>query len=118
MIRPGRDAGMVTAETAVVLPALVLLFASLMGVLAAETAQIRCVDAAGEAARSAAAGVPLATVTAEARRTLPGAVVTVHSGDGLITATVAAPVPHLPGLLKEITVADSATALLSGAAGR
>ncbi|MFF7990426.1 TadE family type IV pilus minor pilin [Kitasatospora xanthocidica] len=50
------DGGFVTAETAVVLPALVLLAAVLIwGVLAA-AAQIRCVDAARVGARAAARG--------------------------------------------------------------
>lgn len=50
------DAGFVTAETAVALPALVLLAAMLIwGVLAA-AAQIRCVDAARVGARAAARG--------------------------------------------------------------
>ncbi|WP_097237162.1 TadE family type IV pilus minor pilin [Streptomyces sp. 1331.2] len=56
--RPGRrgDGGFVTAETAVVLPALVLLAGMLIwGVLAA-AAQIRCVDAARIGARAAARG--------------------------------------------------------------
>ncbi|MFI6846123.1 TadE family type IV pilus minor pilin [Kitasatospora sp. NPDC050467] len=50
------DAGFVTAETAVALPALVLLAVMLIwGVLAAG-AQIRCVDAASVGARAAARG--------------------------------------------------------------
>ncbi|MEU3561720.1 TadE family type IV pilus minor pilin [Kitasatospora sp. NPDC006786] len=55
-LRPRGDAGFVTAETAVALPALVLLAAMLIwGVLAAAT-QIRCVDAARVGARAAARG--------------------------------------------------------------
>ncbi|MER6298595.1 TadE family type IV pilus minor pilin [Kitasatospora sp. NPDC001539] len=57
-LRPSRrsDGGFVTAETAVALPALVLLAAMLIwGVLVA-AAQIRCVDAARIGARAAARG--------------------------------------------------------------
>ncbi|MEV7597928.1 TadE family type IV pilus minor pilin [Kitasatospora sp. NPDC089797] len=50
------DAGFVTAETAVVLPALVLLAAMLVWAVLAAAAQITCVDAARIGARAAARG--------------------------------------------------------------
>jgi len=110
---PLRDAGMVTAETAVVLPALVLVFATLIGVLSAETAQIRCVDAAGLGARAAATGQSLDAVTAGVRRTLPGANVSMTTSGGLVTVNVSAAVPHLPALLGGLRVQESATAAVS-----
>lgn len=47
---------MVTAETAVVLPVLVLVLAAGIWVLACLSGQLRCVDAARSAARAAARG--------------------------------------------------------------
>lgn len=104
---------MVTAETAIVLPALVVVFAALIGVLSVETTQIRCVDAAGMAARSSAAGVTLVAVTAAVRRSLPGATVSVSKGTGMVTVTVTAAVPHLSAGLGDIRVHEHATAALS-----
>lgn len=60
--RDARDAGMVTAEAAVVLPTLVLLLALAISVVTAVGAQLKLVDAAREAARMAARGEDAATV--------------------------------------------------------
>jgi hypothetical protein len=54
-VRP-RDAGYVTAETALVLPSLVLLVGMLLWGLASAAALIECVDAARAGARAAARG--------------------------------------------------------------
>ena len=59
---PARDAGMVTAELAVALPALVLVLALAVGVLAVGTTRLRCADAAQAAARLAARGEPFSAV--------------------------------------------------------
>ncbi|MDG4866087.1 TadE family type IV pilus minor pilin, partial [Streptomyces sp. T-3] len=48
------DGGYVTAEAAVVIPALVLLGVALLWALMTASAQIRCVDAARAGARAAA----------------------------------------------------------------
>ncbi|NLU75540.1 hypothetical protein HCC61_23235 [Streptomyces sp. HNM0575] len=53
---PGSDDGYVTAETAVVIPALVLLFGMLLWGVMAAAAHIQCVDAARAGARAAARG--------------------------------------------------------------
>ena len=66
-----RDAGMVTAETAVLLPVLVVVLAAAVFVLACVAAQLECVDAARSAARAAARGEPAATVTGTAERLGP-----------------------------------------------
>ena len=50
------EQGMVTAETAVVLPVLVVVLAVAVWVLAAVSGQLRCADAAGTAVRMAARG--------------------------------------------------------------
>ena len=85
-----RDAGMVTAETAVLLPVLVVVLAAAVFVLACVAAQLKCVDAARSAARVAARGEPAATVDRTAERLAPaGASVALSAGGGLgDTATV------------------------------
>ena len=78
------DAGMVTAETAVLLPVLVVVLAAAVFVLACVVAQLECVDAARSAARSAARGEPAAAVTRTAERLAPtGARVALASGGRL-----------------------------------
>jgi Flp pilus assembly protein TadG len=91
---------MVTAETAVVLPVLLLVLAGAVAAVTVVGAQLRCVDAAREAARAAARGEPAATVSALAAATAPAGAVTDVAGTGdtvrvTVTADVAAlgPVP-------------------------
>ncbi|RGD63080.1 pilus assembly protein TadE [Kitasatospora xanthocidica] len=84
------DAGFVTAETAVALPALLLLAAMLIwGVLAA-AAQIRCVDAARVGARAAARGEADAAGLARAAAP-PGAQVRVALAADTVRVDVEAP---------------------------
>ena len=85
-----RDAGMVTAETAVLLPVLVVVLAAAVFVLACVAAQLECVDAARSAARAAARGEPTAVVTRTAARLGPAdASVDVGAGSEVAgTATV------------------------------
>ncbi|MEV0071834.1 TadE family type IV pilus minor pilin [Amycolatopsis sp. NPDC050768] len=83
-----RDGGMVTVEAALSLGALTAVVALLLAGLAAVLGHIRCLDAAREAARLAAAGQPGAA-EAVVRTIAPrGARLTIRrSGDG-ITAEV------------------------------
>ncbi|MEU3555271.1 TadE family type IV pilus minor pilin [Streptomyces fragilis] len=95
--RPARDrqSGMVTAETAVTLPVLVLFGVALVWALMATAAQIQCVDAARAGARAAARQDPEDAVLAVARRSAPeGASVTVGRSGGLVRVRVVA---HPPG---------------------
>jgi hypothetical protein len=84
------DGGFVTAETAVALPALVLLAAMLIWGVVAAAAQIRCVDAARVGARAAARGdsdaVSLARAAAPA-----GATVRLAEDGDTVRVTVEAP---------------------------
>ncbi|MFJ9772565.1 TadE family type IV pilus minor pilin [Kitasatospora sp. NPDC101157] len=102
-LRPRRrgDGGFVTAETAVVLPALVLLAAMLIwGVLAA-AAQITCVDAARIGARAAARGEADAVELARAAAP-PGARVRLAVAADTVRVDVDAPCAapgRLSGLL-------------------
>ncbi|WP_308405541.1 TadE family type IV pilus minor pilin [Streptomyces tardus] len=66
-----RDSGQATAETAVVVPSLVLLTAMLLWGLLAGAAHIQCVDAARAGARAAARAEPWPGVTAAARQVAP-----------------------------------------------
>ena len=67
----GREAGSVTAEAAVVLPSLFVVLAVALFVLACVSAQLRCTDAAGLAARAAARGDSVAVVQEAARAVAP-----------------------------------------------
>ncbi|WP_354641339.1 TadE family type IV pilus minor pilin [Kitasatospora camelliae] len=86
-----------TAETAVVLPALVLLAAMLMWAVVVASDQIRCVDAARVGARSAARGEPDAEAVARAAAPA-GAVIGLAQDAETVRVTVDAPCPG-PGVL-------------------
>ncbi|MEU6233182.1 TadE family type IV pilus minor pilin [Kitasatospora sp. NPDC047058] len=105
------DAGFVTAETAVALPALVLLAVMLIwGVLAAG-AQIRCVDAARAGARAAARGEPDAAAIAGSAAP-PGAVVRIAVEADTVRVTVDAPsaAPGRLGALLSVRLGAAAVA--------
>ncbi|MBV6696975.1 TadE family type IV pilus minor pilin [Kitasatospora aureofaciens] len=117
------DAGFVTAETAVALPALVLLATLLIwGVLAA-AAQIRCVDAARVGARAAARGEVDAAAIAGAAAP-PGAQVRIALASDTVRVTVEAPCTgpgRLAGLLSvrlsAVAVAAREDTLVGGGTG-
>ncbi|WP_078621762.1 TadE family type IV pilus minor pilin [Streptomyces sp. NRRL S-244] len=95
---PG-DRGYVTAEAALVIPALVLFAALLVWALMAAAAQIRCVDAARAGARAAARSEPAGVAQAAARAAAPaGAEVVLESDGGLWRVGVSAPAPGPGGL--------------------
>ena len=102
------DRGMVTAETAVVLPVLVLL--ALTGVAAVSVAQarVRCADAAQVAARAIARGDP-AAADSLAHRAAGAAVRISAKVDGEDTV-VTARLPMRPvSWLGSVTVVETAT---------
>ncbi len=87
-MRP-RDAGYVTAETAVVVPSLVLLVGMLLWGLTSAAALIECVDAARAGARAAARGEPEQGVLRAARSVAPpGARARLMKKDDLVRVTV------------------------------
>ena len=113
MFRRRGDAGMVTAEIAVAIPAVVVLLGGLIAVVAAVAAQLRCVDAAREGARAAARGDPQSAVVAIARQAAPaGASVTVSTSGDSVTVTVRASTRPIGGLVGTYTVSSSATGRL------
>jgi hypothetical protein len=115
------ERGSATAETAVVLPALVVLLASALWLVSAAGTQLRCLDAAREAARALARGEPSATVMRVVELAAPGASLRVRRAGGSITVTVGAAVRG-PGVwfarLPELRVAATTSALAEPAAAR
>ncbi|MEY9993179.1 Flp pilus assembly protein TadG [Streptomyces sp. V4I8] len=97
------DRGFVTAESAVVLPVLVMFAMALVWGLLVVAAQIQCVDAARTGARAAARQDPAEAVIEVAREAAPrGATVTVgRKGDEVRVVVVAKP-PVLRGLPFEV----------------
>jgi len=97
------DRGTVTAETALVLPVVVLLLALVLATGQVTAAQMDCVDASRCAARLAARGEPRDRTVAAARSLAPpGADVTVRTlGDQVqvtVAAVVALPLPGRPNV--------------------
>ncbi|GAA0983794.1 hypothetical protein GCM10009562_34110 [Nocardioides aquaticus] len=118
--RPER--GAVTAEAALVLPLLVAVTAALCWLLAVGAAQVRTVDAAREAARSAARGDgPGAARDLALRVAPPGARVDVALGSAEVVVTVTGRVEGPGGLVSWLpgaTVEARAVARVEpGAAG-
>ena len=104
------ERGMVTAETAVVLPVLLLVLAGAVAAVTVVGAQMRCVDAAREAARAAARGEPLDVVHSLVSRIAPpGAGAVITDGEGEVRVTVGARIAPLGPLPLRFQV--SATAL-------
>ena len=107
-----RDGGMATAELAVVLPTLVLLIAAGVSMVSIVLAQVRCVDAAREAARAVARGEQMAVVRSAALRAAPaGASVAVSSSGDQVEVTVSGHAGRAGGLLPTLRVSASAVAL-------
>jgi hypothetical protein len=80
------DRGSVTAEFAIALPAVILVFACCLSGLQVAGSQLRVQDAAAAAARSLARGEPASV----AARLVPGAAVSRHDDGDLVCATVTA----------------------------
>jgi len=95
---PTDDAGASTIEAAFALAALVSVLVLCLAGIGAVSAQVRCIDAAREAARTAARGDTPAAM-AVARRIAPeGAAVALRSDGGFVVATVTTRLALLPGL--------------------
>lgn len=103
---------MVTAETAVVLPVLLLVLAGAVAAVTVVAAQLRCVDAAREGVRAASRGEDAAVVSALAGRAAPdGATVTVSRGGEQVRVTVSALIAPLGPVPLRIRVSAEAVAL-------
>jgi TadE-like protein len=110
-MRPDIEAGSVTAETAVALPALVLVVVLGGWLLAAVAAEVRCVDAAREGARAIARGDPTSLAVTVAARAAPrGAHVTVRREGGEVVVEVRARVGTTVGPAVGVRVGATARA--------
>ena len=103
---------MVTAETAVVLPVLLLVLAGAVAAVTVVGAQLRCVDAAREGARAAARGEEFSAVAALAARTAPrGAVTGVADAGSEVRVVVSAEIAPLGPVPWHVRVSATAVAL-------
>ncbi|MEP6760858.1 MAG: TadE family type IV pilus minor pilin [Sporichthyaceae bacterium] len=85
----GRERGTVTAETAVVLPALVVVLVLCLWSVTVVGQQLRCIDAARTGARALARGEASAAAGAAAQQAAPdGAIVTLRVSAGLAVVEV------------------------------
>jgi len=116
-----RDRGSATAETAVVLPALVLVTVLCVWAVMSVAVHVACLDAARAGARGLARGEPEAQVVSVAEARSPGGarVRVSHLDGGLVAVEVTARV-SLPGPWRGngpvVTVGGRAVALQEGAA--
>jgi len=111
------DGGAVTAEAALVLPAMVLVVLAALGLAAAGAQRVACTDAAGTAARALVRGDGVARATALALAAAPGASVRTESlGDEVVVVVRRRLLG--PGLLRglPLTVEARAVGLAEGAA--
>ena len=109
---------MVTAETAVVLPVLLLVLAGAVAAVTIVGAQLRCVDAAREGARAAARGEDVATVRSLTAEAAPsGAAVVVTVGEEEVRVGVTARIAPLGPVPLHVTVSAEAVALIEPGAG-
>jgi Flp pilus assembly protein TadG len=116
--RRGPEEGAVTAETALVLPAVVLVLAAAVWVVSLAAATLRCVDAAREAARALARGETPALARQLAEQVAPaGAEMRTSSDGGLVRVTVsvrARPPGPVLGRLPAVAVAGDAVTVPEG----
>ena len=116
-----RDTGSVTAETAVLLPVLLVVLAAAVGVLACVAAQLRCVDAARAAARVAARGEAPSVVQSTGERLAPaGAQVRLVRGPDTVEVVVRArvqPLGRVLAVLPGVDVSGRAVAAVEPGAG-
>jgi len=107
-LRQVRDQGGVTVEAAMALAVLALVLVSCLAGIACLIAQIRCADAAREAARLAGRGDADLAASAVATLAPDGAVLSLGGSGDLVTATVTA--RAIGGLLPGVTITASAAA--------
>lgn len=120
--RPGgeshdpRDRGAVTVETAVIMPALVLLLAVMLAAAAAGMTVVRFEEAARASARAAARGETVAAAQERAREIAgDDSTVTVAAGSDRVNVTVSGPAPGILGQWSDWTLSADAMAVTEGA---
>ena len=112
-----RDSGMVTAETAVVLPVMVVLFSLLLAGVGQAVDYVRVIDAARSAARLAARGETVTLVEEQALREAPdGSHVEIRLVGEQVQVAVTAPGRRLLGPIELPSAATVAVALVENSA--
>ena len=106
--RHSRDEGGVTVEAAMALAVLAVVLVSCLAGIACLIAQIRCADAAREAARLAGRGDADLAASAVATLAPDGAVLSLGGDGDLVTATVTA--RAIGGVLPGVTIIATAAA--------
>ncbi|MFC9892923.1 TadE family type IV pilus minor pilin [Nocardia sp. NPDC127579] len=99
------DRGAVTVEAAIALSAVMVAVALCFGALLAASTQVRCVDAAREAARLAARGDHDNALSFARRVAPPGADITLRTEGDHVTAVVSIRPPLLPLVLRAAATA-------------
>ncbi|WP_165555838.1 TadE family type IV pilus minor pilin [Kribbella pittospori] len=94
--------GAITAELAIALPVLLTLLLLGIWAIGLVILNIQCIDAARDAARSAARGDPFDQAQAIGRRTAPGATITITRTGKDIHVKVTATPSHKPPLLTHL----------------
>ncbi|WP_228832943.1 TadE family type IV pilus minor pilin [Nocardia brasiliensis] len=92
----GDDSGSVTVEAAIALATVIVAVVLCLGALLAASTQVRCVDAAREAARLAARGDEANALTAAHRVAPPSADISLRIEGTYVIARVTARAPLLP----------------------
>lgn len=106
----GPESGYVTAETALLLPVLLGFGYALTMLVVLAGDQIRCADAAWEAARALARGSPSSALMTLVGQIAPtGASATVHAADGSLTVRVERDRGIVSRFLPDVSVSASAT---------
>ncbi|MCP2278222.1 hypothetical protein SAMN04244553_5883 [Nocardia amikacinitolerans] len=90
------DRGAVTVEAAIALGSLMVAVMACLGALLAASTQVRCVDAAREAARLAARGDEPNAVTTARQVAPPNATISLRTEGAHVVAVVSARAPLLP----------------------
>ena len=112
------DRGAVTVETAVIMPALVLLLAVLLAAAAAGMTTVRYEEAARASARAAARGENTAVVERAAREIAgDSAGVVVAGAAGRVTVTVSGPAPGILGQWSHWRLDANASAAIESGTG-
>lgn len=112
--RAGRDAGSVTAEFAVVIPAVMLVLACCLGAVQVVGQQVRLTDAAADAARALARGEGADRAAALARRAVGGASLGSERRGEFVCARLSAPSAFGPFAAVGLTVSARSCALAGG----
>jgi len=99
------DGGGVTVEAAIAVATIMIAVMLCLGALLAASTQVRCVDAAREAARLEARGDSVAARSAAGKVAPPGADISVRHEGEFIVAVVSARTPLLPLRLRAEAVA-------------